>query len=304
MDSPEAKQVLTFMQNGIKDGAVSHSVSTYMEEESRRAFEAGKASARAAVAVRVRSWPNQSPIKGKFQVTTLPGWNDKPASGVIGGYNLAVNIILEEPGHRARVRRVRHPAEAAGVHGGEDDAPADAQRGVRRAGVQKVMPFANKLAQGDRAGPPAPALAGLPADQRGDLQERLQRSLEWRQRRLGAEEGKRPDQPGVEAVLAHGDRGRDGRSSAQAALRPLGAPPRGADDLAGAARHPAGGRLPDRVRDLALAPSVQPHPQGALPLVRLHQLQRLRSGATSIRRSGPRSRRPSSLPSSPSGSSS
>ena len=126
MDSPEAKEVLTFMQNGIKDGAVSHSVSTYMEEESRRAFEAGKATLE-------RQWPyayalgNQSPIKGKFKVTTLPGWNDKPASGVIGGYNLAVNINSKNPGTARRVRRVRHAAEAAGVHGGEDDAPADAQ---------------------------------------------------------------------------------------------------------------------------------------------------------------------------------
>ena len=38
------------MQKGIKDGAVSQSVSTYMEEESRRAFEAGKASLE-------RQWP-------------------------------------------------------------------------------------------------------------------------------------------------------------------------------------------------------------------------------------------------------
>src|SRR5947207_4561259 len=50
IDSPEARDVLQFMANGVKDGAVPRAVSTYTEEESRRAFEAGKASLE-------RQWP-------------------------------------------------------------------------------------------------------------------------------------------------------------------------------------------------------------------------------------------------------
>src|SRR5207249_1387705 len=97
IDSPEARDVLQFMKNGIKDGAVPKAVSTYTEEESRRAFEAGKASLE-------RQWPYayslglQSPIKGKFKITTLPGWESHPGGGVIGGYNLAINAYSKNAG--------------------------------------------------------------------------------------------------------------------------------------------------------------------------------------------------------------
>src|SRR6266480_3320954 len=144
IDSPEAKQVLTFMQNGVKDGAVSHSVSTYMEEESRRAFEAGKASLE-------RQWPyayalgQKSSIKGKFKITTLPGWKDKPASGVIGGYNLAVNAYSKNPGTALAFAEFVTQPKQQEYMAAKTTLPPTLSEAYDAPAVQKVMPFADKL---------------------------------------------------------------------------------------------------------------------------------------------------------------
>ena len=50
IDSPENLKVLQFMVDGIKDGAVPKAVTTYMEEEARRTFEAERATFE-------RQWP-------------------------------------------------------------------------------------------------------------------------------------------------------------------------------------------------------------------------------------------------------
>ena len=142
--SPEAKQVLEVMQNGVKDGAVSHSVSTYMEEESRRAFEAGKASLE-------RQWPyayalgQKSPIKGKFQIETLPGWKDKPASGVIGGYNLAVNAYSKNPGTALAFAEFVTQPKQQEYMAAKTTLPPTLSEAYDAPAVQKVMPFADKL---------------------------------------------------------------------------------------------------------------------------------------------------------------
>ncbi|HWT23826.1 MAG TPA: ABC transporter substrate-binding protein [Solirubrobacteraceae bacterium] len=97
VDSPETRQVLDFMVNGIKEGAAPRAVTTYMEEPSRQEFEAGRATF-------MRNWPyayalgNQSKIKGKFDITTLPGYGGNPGAGVLGGTNLAISTYSENPG--------------------------------------------------------------------------------------------------------------------------------------------------------------------------------------------------------------
>jgi multiple sugar transport system substrate-binding protein len=97
IDSPQTRQVLDFMVNGIKDGAASRAVVAQMEEESRRAFEQGKTTF-------MRNWPyayalgNKSKIKGKFKIATLPGFGANPGSGVLGGTNLAINAYSKNPG--------------------------------------------------------------------------------------------------------------------------------------------------------------------------------------------------------------
>jgi multiple sugar transport system substrate-binding protein len=97
VDSQETRDALEFMVRGIADGAAPKSVVTSMEEQSRRTFESGKATF-------MRNWPyayatgQQSKIKGKFAITTLPGLGGKPGAGVLGGTNLAISAYSENPG--------------------------------------------------------------------------------------------------------------------------------------------------------------------------------------------------------------
>ena len=97
IDSDATREVLDFMVKGIQDGTASRGVTTYMEEESRRFFESGRVTF-------MRNWPyayalgNQSKIKGKFAITTLPGLGGNPGAGVLGGTNLAISAYSENPG--------------------------------------------------------------------------------------------------------------------------------------------------------------------------------------------------------------
>jgi multiple sugar transport system substrate-binding protein len=90
IDSPQTREVLEFMVKGIADGAAKRAVVAQKEEESRRTFEAGHATF-------MRNWPyayalgNKSDIKGKFEITTLPGFGGNPGVGVLGGTNLAIS---------------------------------------------------------------------------------------------------------------------------------------------------------------------------------------------------------------------
>ena len=71
-DSQEVRDVLTFMADGIKDGAAPKAVTTYKEEESRRVFESGNATF-------MRNWPyayalgNESKDREGVRDHDLPG---------------------------------------------------------------------------------------------------------------------------------------------------------------------------------------------------------------------------------------
>jgi trehalose/maltose transport system substrate-binding protein len=155
IDSPEAKEVLTFMQNGVKDGAVAKSVSTYMEEESRRAFEAGKAALE-------RQWPYayalglQSPIKDKFNIATLPGWKDNPGGGVIGGYNLAINAYSKNPDTAlAFADFVTQPKQQIYM-AAKTTLPPTLSAAYDAPEVKKAMPFASELRKAVAQASPRP----------------------------------------------------------------------------------------------------------------------------------------------------
>ncbi|HEU5063805.1 MAG TPA: ABC transporter substrate-binding protein [Solirubrobacterales bacterium] len=96
IDSPETREVLEFMSEGIQDGAVTKAVTTYEEESSRRAFEAGKATF-------MRNWPyayalgKESNIGEEFEVTKFPGFGGNEGAGVVGGYNLGISAYTDNP---------------------------------------------------------------------------------------------------------------------------------------------------------------------------------------------------------------
>ncbi len=95
IDSPQAEQVLSFMQQGLKDGAVPQANLTYMEEESRNAFQTGKVSL-------LRNWPYVYSLAKQahvnFGVEPLPTWAGGKPADVLGGYNLGISTYSKNPG--------------------------------------------------------------------------------------------------------------------------------------------------------------------------------------------------------------
>jgi len=97
INSPENVKALQFMVDGLKSGAVPKAVTTYMEEQSRRAFEAGKATYQ-------RQWPyayakgqDNPKVKGKFKVVPLPAFEGGGKAGILGGHNLVVSAYSKNP---------------------------------------------------------------------------------------------------------------------------------------------------------------------------------------------------------------
>jgi len=102
IDSPQNLRALQFMVDGIASGAAPRAVATYMEEPTRRAFEAGRATFQ-------RQWPyayalsNRSRIRGKFEVAPLPAWEGGRAASILGGHNLVVSAYSQNPGGALRL---------------------------------------------------------------------------------------------------------------------------------------------------------------------------------------------------------
>ena len=98
VDSPENLKALQFMVDGIKDGAAPKSVTTYMEEPARRAFEAGRVTF-------LRNWPyvyatanRAKATKGKFKVVPFPSFEGGGKAGILGGANLVISSYSKNPG--------------------------------------------------------------------------------------------------------------------------------------------------------------------------------------------------------------
>jgi multiple sugar transport system substrate-binding protein len=144
IDSPEARDVLALMVNGVKDGAVPKANSTYDEEGSRRAFEAGKATF-------LRNWPyvyalaNKSGIKGKFGYSTLPGWEDKKASGVIGGINNGINAYSDNPGAALEFANFVSQKAPQVIIASKASLPSTRTDTYDDPTVKKALPFAEQL---------------------------------------------------------------------------------------------------------------------------------------------------------------
>jgi multiple sugar transport system substrate-binding protein len=98
IDSPENVKALQFMVDGVKDGTAARGVTTYMEEESRRYFESGKATF-------MRNWPyayslgEKAPaVKGKFDVMPFPDFEGGGKAGILGGHNQVISVYSKNPG--------------------------------------------------------------------------------------------------------------------------------------------------------------------------------------------------------------
>ena len=99
IDSPENLEALEFMVGGVDDGIAANGVTTYMEEESRRYWESGRATF-------MRNWPyayalgqkKGTAVSGKFTVMPFPEFEGGGTAGILGGHNQVISVHSENPG--------------------------------------------------------------------------------------------------------------------------------------------------------------------------------------------------------------
>jgi multiple sugar transport system substrate-binding protein len=153
IDSPQAEQVLAFMQQGLKDGAAPKANLTYMEEESRNAFQTGK------VAL-LRNWPyvyslaKQAHVK--FNLEPLPKWQGGTAASVLGGYNLGISSYSKNPGTALSFINFATGASAQKKFFIKSSLPAVLTQTYQDSAVKKSQPFAPALLKAVQQGKPRP----------------------------------------------------------------------------------------------------------------------------------------------------
>jgi multiple sugar transport system substrate-binding protein len=99
IDSPENVAALQFMVDGVKNGVAANGVTTYMEEESRRYFESGRATF-------MRNWPyayslgqkKGTKVSGKFAVAPFPEFEGAGTAAILGGHNNVISVFSDNAG--------------------------------------------------------------------------------------------------------------------------------------------------------------------------------------------------------------
>jgi multiple sugar transport system substrate-binding protein len=97
VDTKEAKDGLSFLADGLKNGEIPPAAVTYQEEDGRRAFQDGGL-------IFHRNWPyvyakasatdGSSKVNGKFDVAPLPG-KSGPGVSTLGGHNFAISKFAQ-----------------------------------------------------------------------------------------------------------------------------------------------------------------------------------------------------------------
>jgi multiple sugar transport system substrate-binding protein len=153
IDSPQARRVLAFMQRGIKAGAAPRAVLTYMEEESRNAFQDGR------VAL-LRNWPyvyaRAKRANLPFGVEPLPAFGDGRPASVLGGYNLGISSYSTNPGAALSFINFATAPAAQKKFFIASALPAVITRVYRDPAVVRAAPFAPTLLRAVQNGIPRP----------------------------------------------------------------------------------------------------------------------------------------------------
>jgi multiple sugar transport system substrate-binding protein len=145
-DSPENLKALQFMVDGIKDGAAKKAVTTYMEEQARRAFEAGRATF-------MRNWPyayatgKKNKNAPKFEVAPFPDFEGGGKAGILGGHNLVISAFTKNPGGALALIDYLTGEEAEKRDAADFSLAPVLQATYDDPDVQKAMPFAAELKQ-------------------------------------------------------------------------------------------------------------------------------------------------------------
>jgi multiple sugar transport system substrate-binding protein len=160
IDSAPTRQVLNLMVSGIKDGAVPKAVTTYLEEESRRAFESGRAAL-------MRNWPyayalgQDSKIKGKFAVIPVPGFSGHTGASVLGGYDLGISAYSRNPGAALAFAQFLGGPEAQRIAGERSFPPTRADT-YNDPSVREALPVVDTLRKAIAQAKPRPVTPVYP----------------------------------------------------------------------------------------------------------------------------------------------
>jgi trehalose/maltose transport system substrate-binding protein len=148
IDSPQNLKALQFMVEGVKNGKAANGVTTYMEEESRRYFESGKATY-------MRNWPyayalgqkKNSKVAGKFSAAPLPAFEGGGKAAILGGHNLVISVYSKNPGASLKfIDYMVSPEEQIALFRDFSQAPTRAEAYDDPA-VKKKYAFASQLKQ-------------------------------------------------------------------------------------------------------------------------------------------------------------
>jgi multiple sugar transport system substrate-binding protein len=109
LQTDAARAALDYLQSLLRRGVSPPSVTSSIEEDTRRIFQAGKA-------VLMRNWPyafaeterEGSVLRGKVGLAPLPTSSGEPGPGVLGGYQLAVNALVDPDRRDLAVALVSH----------------------------------------------------------------------------------------------------------------------------------------------------------------------------------------------------
>jgi multiple sugar transport system substrate-binding protein len=146
-DGGAAVKAISFMADGIKDGAAPKAVTTYMEPESLTAFQTGKYAF-------MRNWPyayalNQkaAKVKGNFDVAPQPGFEGGEKAGILGGHNSVISVYSKNPGGALKLIDFIGSPEIQKAYAAQFSlAPVRAEIYDDPA-VKKALPFADDLRQ-------------------------------------------------------------------------------------------------------------------------------------------------------------
>ena len=98
LDSPQALRALETMRESIRSGVVPEEVLSWQEEQTRFAFQSGRA-------LFMRNWPYAAPllddpehsrVAGSFAVAPMPAQGGQPTA-TLGGSQLAINTRSDQP---------------------------------------------------------------------------------------------------------------------------------------------------------------------------------------------------------------
>jgi multiple sugar transport system substrate-binding protein len=157
IDSPENLQALEFMVSGIQDGAAPRAVVTMMEEESQRAFVAGRATY-------LRNWPyvyaigqqEGSKVRNDFEVVPFPPFEGGDTAGVLGGLNLVISAYAANPGGALAFIDFVTNEESMNRAASKFALPPALASSYDDPQVQKALPFATELRQAVEQARPRP----------------------------------------------------------------------------------------------------------------------------------------------------